>query len=259
MATLNSEVDLSSSPQARSAILGCLNGGKSLLVDLSAVDYIDSSGIASLVEGFRLVRDKHLAFGLLAVSEPALRVLQLARLDKVFRAAHLPVTIQVRRFTADGLLRERAMLYSEDGGHRVLKQHAYHYWMDAPASLMHDYWTARLPGASPTPVGQTVTGDFVLYGRLRRMERLLGNERVDIALSLEFRLRDTTTGREFLQRSYDVIQRASSDRVLDSVKAFETALRTIHARFVIDLAALPSQASRVNSEPERVSYDFQAS
>jgi len=85
VAALRGEVDLSSSPQARSAILDCLNAGKPLLVDLSAVDYIDSSGIASLVEGFRLARDKHLAFGLLAVSEPALRVLQLARLDKVFR------------------------------------------------------------------------------------------------------------------------------------------------------------------------------
>lgn len=84
IAALSGEVDLSSSPRARSAILACLNGGNSLLVDLSAVKYIDSSGIASLVEGFRLARDKQLAFGLLAVSEPALRVLQLARLDRVF-------------------------------------------------------------------------------------------------------------------------------------------------------------------------------
>ncbi|MDH3715017.1 MAG: STAS domain-containing protein [Gammaproteobacteria bacterium] len=84
VAALQGEVDLSSSPQARSTILDCLNGGRPLLVDLSSVDYIDSSGIASLVEGFRLARDKQLTFGLLAVSEPALRVLQLARLDKVF-------------------------------------------------------------------------------------------------------------------------------------------------------------------------------
>lgn len=84
VAALSGEVDLSSSPQARAAILDCLNGGSSMLVDLSAVDYIDSSGVASLVEGFRLARDKHLVFALLAVSQPALRVLQLARLDKVF-------------------------------------------------------------------------------------------------------------------------------------------------------------------------------
>ena len=84
IAALHGEVDLSNSPQARTAILDCLNGGRSLLVNLSAVDYIDSSGIAILVEGFRLARDSQLTFGLLAVSEAALRVLQLARLEKVF-------------------------------------------------------------------------------------------------------------------------------------------------------------------------------
>jgi len=84
VAALQGEVDLSSSPQARATILDCLNDGQSLLVDLSAVDYIDSSGIASLVEGFRLARDKQLTFGLLAVSDAALRVLRLARLDNVF-------------------------------------------------------------------------------------------------------------------------------------------------------------------------------
>lgn len=84
IAALRGEVDLSNAPQARATILDCLNGGRSVLVDLSAVDYIDSSGIAILVEGFRLARDKQLAFGLLAVSDAALRVLQLARLDKVF-------------------------------------------------------------------------------------------------------------------------------------------------------------------------------
>lgn len=84
VAALQGEVDLSSSPQARSVILKCLSAGKPLLVDLSAVAYIDSSGIASLVEGFRLARDKQLAFALLAVSDPVLRVLQLARLEQVF-------------------------------------------------------------------------------------------------------------------------------------------------------------------------------
>ena len=84
VAALCGEVDLSTSARARSAILDCLIAGTPLLVDLSRVTYIDSSGIASLVEGFRMARDKQLTFGLLAVSEPVLRVLQLARLDQVF-------------------------------------------------------------------------------------------------------------------------------------------------------------------------------
>ena len=81
---LTGEVDLHCSPEARSAILGCLQAGADTLVDLSAVEYIDSSGVASLVEGFQLARSQGLWFGLLGVSDAAMRVLQLARLDKVF-------------------------------------------------------------------------------------------------------------------------------------------------------------------------------
>ena len=81
---LNGEVDLSCSPDARKQILECLGAGKSLLVDLSQVTYIDSSGVASLVEGYQTAKKKSLNFGLIGVSDAAMNVLQLARLDKVF-------------------------------------------------------------------------------------------------------------------------------------------------------------------------------
>ena len=81
---LSGEVDLSCSPDARKQILECLGKGKGLLVDLSQVSYIDSSGVASLVEGYQTAKKKTLKFGLLGVSTAAMSVLQLARLDKVF-------------------------------------------------------------------------------------------------------------------------------------------------------------------------------
>ena len=81
---LSGEVDLHYSPQAREQILRCLGDKNNVLVDLSAVEYIDSSGIASLVEGYQLARNNNLKFGLIDVSNPAMQVLQLARLDTVF-------------------------------------------------------------------------------------------------------------------------------------------------------------------------------
>jgi anti-sigma B factor antagonist len=81
---LSGEVDLHYSPGARQQILKSLKEGHSVLVDLSRVTYIDSSGVASLVEGYQLARDKQLEFGLVGVSDAAMRVLSLARLDKVF-------------------------------------------------------------------------------------------------------------------------------------------------------------------------------
>ncbi|MDH3451300.1 MAG: ABC-type transport auxiliary lipoprotein family protein [Gammaproteobacteria bacterium] len=152
----------------------------------------------------------------------------------------LPVPVRVQRFTADGLLRERAMLYSEDAGHRVLKQHSYHFWMDTPARLLHDYWSARLQDANPTRVGRTRAANHALHGRLRRMERLLSDNRVDIALSIELSVRDDAAGSNILQRRYEVVEPAASDRVVDSVKAFETALQAVHAQFLADFGALSS-------------------
>ncbi len=82
--SLSGEVDLNKSPDARKAILACLKKQKHVMVDMSAVEYIDSSGVASLVEGFQYARSNNLEFGLIGVSEAAMSVLHLARLDKVF-------------------------------------------------------------------------------------------------------------------------------------------------------------------------------
>ncbi|MCP5202385.1 MAG: STAS domain-containing protein [Gammaproteobacteria bacterium] len=95
---LTDDVDLSCSPEARKAILACLERGRDTLVDLTAVTYIDSSGVASLVEGFQTAKKKNLKFGLVGVSEAAMSVLELARLDKVF-PIHASVAARVE---ADG-------------------------------------------------------------------------------------------------------------------------------------------------------------
>ncbi|MGH8119055.1 MAG: STAS domain-containing protein [Gammaproteobacteria bacterium] len=81
---LEGEVDLSCSPEVRKVILDILKSGQHLLVDLSAVSYIDSSGVASLVEGYQVAKRKKLKFGLVGVSQSAMGVLVLARLDKIF-------------------------------------------------------------------------------------------------------------------------------------------------------------------------------
>ena len=81
---LSGEVDLSWSAQVRAAVLDALAKSPRVAVHLGAVEYIDSSGIAALVEGFQNARGKGQRFVLLEVSQPVLAVLKLARLDKVF-------------------------------------------------------------------------------------------------------------------------------------------------------------------------------
>jgi anti-sigma B factor antagonist len=78
------EVDLEHSPQAREILLDQVGRRRRVLVDLSEVEYIDSSGIASLVEAFQKSKKTGNGFALAAPNPAALRVLELARLDKVF-------------------------------------------------------------------------------------------------------------------------------------------------------------------------------
>lgn len=81
---LSGDIDLYFTPDARRVILRCLSEKNGVLVDLSAVTYIDSSGIACLVEGYQTAKQQQLRFGLVGVSENAMNVLRLTRLDQVF-------------------------------------------------------------------------------------------------------------------------------------------------------------------------------
>ena len=92
---LEGDIDLSCSPDARKSILDVLQDNTSLLVDLAKVTYIDSSGVASLVEGYQTAKKQSLKFGLVGVSDAAMSVLKLARLDKVF-----PIYASVDEYTA---------------------------------------------------------------------------------------------------------------------------------------------------------------
>jgi len=79
------EVDLYSSPELRKAILKAIpsaDGG--LEINLAEVTYIDSSGVATLVEGLRSAREHGTGFVLVAPSQAVIQVLELARLDSIF-------------------------------------------------------------------------------------------------------------------------------------------------------------------------------
>ena len=84
---LDGEVDLSGSPRLRKALLELAFARRDVVVDLSAVTYIDSSGIAALVEAYQGTRDGTTRLVLAAPSLPVMRVLGLARLDRVFTLA----------------------------------------------------------------------------------------------------------------------------------------------------------------------------
>jgi anti-sigma B factor antagonist len=83
VAAFSGDIDFNSSPDARRIMLDLVERNRDLMVDMSSVEYIDSSGVASLIEAFQGAKRTGRRFGLVAPSAPALKVLQLAHLEKV--------------------------------------------------------------------------------------------------------------------------------------------------------------------------------
>lgn len=83
---LSGDITLYNTPEVRKAILGLLKDKHvpQLLVDMRQVRYIDSSGVASLVEGLKASRDLDSRFALYGLTKTTREVLELTRLVRVF-------------------------------------------------------------------------------------------------------------------------------------------------------------------------------
>jgi anti-sigma B factor antagonist len=88
---LAGEVDLSRSPELRSALLELVKTRPvRLVVDLSGVPYMDSSGVATLVEALQQQR-RHQGKMVLCGLQPKVRsIFEIARLDMVFTIVEDP-------------------------------------------------------------------------------------------------------------------------------------------------------------------------
>ena len=80
------DIDLYNSPEIRKVLLETIRDKRvpRVVINLKEVRYIDSSGVASLVEGLKISRNVNSRFILYGLSPAAREVLELSRLIKVF-------------------------------------------------------------------------------------------------------------------------------------------------------------------------------
>jgi anti-sigma B factor antagonist len=83
---VSGEIDFANSPEVRQSVLREIrkSGTARVIVNLRQVRYIDSSGVASLIEGLKASRELGSRFILIGLSTSAREVLQLSRLIKAF-------------------------------------------------------------------------------------------------------------------------------------------------------------------------------
>jgi len=77
-----------SSPHLRSELLALICGrpGRVLTIDLSGVSYLDTSGLATLLEALSTARDRSVRLHLTGISGQPRKLAELVELDKIFRA-----------------------------------------------------------------------------------------------------------------------------------------------------------------------------
>ncbi len=83
---ISGDIDLANSPAMRKVLLGEIKEKRTpkVLLNLKNVRYIDSSGIASLVEGLKASRDSGGRLILYGLSPSVREVMELSRLQKIF-------------------------------------------------------------------------------------------------------------------------------------------------------------------------------
>jgi anti-sigma B factor antagonist len=83
---LEGEIDLHVSPRISASLSAMINHKpKQLVVDMTKVKYIDSSGLAVLIEGMQNVEAYGGKFALAGLQPNVRPIFEIARLDQVFR------------------------------------------------------------------------------------------------------------------------------------------------------------------------------
>ena len=76
---LTGEIDMDVADKARQSILPLIEAGHEVHLNLSKVEYMDSSGISILIESKKLSEQKNTKFELVDISKPVEKVIAMAK------------------------------------------------------------------------------------------------------------------------------------------------------------------------------------
>jgi anti-sigma B factor antagonist len=83
--SISGEVDVSTTPKMKAALAELIEGGyKRIVVEMSGVQFLDSTGLGALVGALKKLREQNGELELAALPSRVERVFQITRLDRVF-------------------------------------------------------------------------------------------------------------------------------------------------------------------------------
>jgi anti-sigma B factor antagonist len=83
--SLRGEIDVYTAPRLRQALIDLVEGDATdILVDMTRVDFLDSTGLGVLVGGLKRVKAKDGSLEIVATQDKILKIFEITGLSKVF-------------------------------------------------------------------------------------------------------------------------------------------------------------------------------
>jgi anti-sigma B factor antagonist len=83
--TLRGEIDVYTAPHLRQAIVDLVDGGaRDLVIDMTMVEFLDSTGLGVLVEGLKRVKRHDGSLSIVATQDKILKIFDITGLNKAF-------------------------------------------------------------------------------------------------------------------------------------------------------------------------------
>ena len=145
-------------------------------------------------------------------------------------------SISVINFQADGLYRERAILYSEN--EVEIKQYHYHHWVDSPNRLLQEYLAERLRLSNISKVVLTTfegNSNLIIKGKIKAFEQKRLSSKNSAFVSIEFRVDRNNESQPILYKQYTQVVDSEDSSVTSAISAFGIAVNSIYESFYNDL------------------------
>ncbi len=147
--------------------------------------------------------------------------------------------IEIVPFAGQGVMSERPLLFSADGG-RKLEQRNYAYWTDAPPQMLRDQLVGYLRQAgiadNVVPSELRIESAYAVRGAVKRLEQLVGSTSGAI-ISLELSVLENGSDQLVLSKIFTAEKPTSGESIDAAVDALNDGLDEIFAAFASDLAA----------------------
>src|SRR5262249_7174602 len=189
------------------------------------------------------------AGGLAACAAPEVPKEQYFRLvaapGDVHATMPLDGAVEIPPFDADGVMIERPLLFTADGGQK-LEQRNYAYWTNSRPQMLRDQLVTylRAAGIAPQVVPSELRVDDVKYtirGKVRRLEQTANPDGGTI--EIELALLEKDSDKLILSKVFHVDQKTNSDKIDDAVTALNQGMNDIYRDFVALVSKRTATAS----------------